>query len=556
MTAGHGQLAELGRSPWAGVLLALAVATAIVVPIEFGDAPQDDAYISYTYARNFARGHGLVYNAGEPAVEGYTNFLWTVGIGWGMRLGVDPERAVPWAGLLFTVATVFATFALARRLGSTAWFAALAALLFASRPTITVHAMGGMETPLFGLLVLLGLYWRLGETRGTRTDWASSVALALAALTRPEGVLVYVLLELGELLWLLREHAAKRAELGPAIRQALRRAVPFALIVSIHLTWRHATYGGWVPNTFYAKVSPGLATWSDGLRYVGSGLLFFGPLFLAAPYFMRSAPRFVRSVRLCLWLSTLYTAYVVYVGGDYIPSFRFLWPVMPIWSALAATAAARLVEPREAGPWRGLWPQRTFTAAGVSVAFLALTIGHAWHEYVGGHRWVGMHERHRALIAGGKMLKKVLPGDAWIAVTAAGRIPYFAERRTLDMMGLSDAHIARAAAMTEASEVAGHLKGDGKYVLDQKPDAILFLRLVVRGAPLATSPIWPQIAKQAAFGVSESQITDDERFYTEYRLCSLPVGDGKTWLNLFVRESVFAKDPPQGLIVAQPEPGP
>src|SRR5260221_4689119 len=37
---------------------------------------QDDAYVSFRYARNFVRGDGLVYNVGEP-VEGYTNFLWT-----------------------------------------------------------------------------------------------------------------------------------------------------------------------------------------------------------------------------------------------------------------------------------------------------------------------------------------------------------------------------------------------------------------------------------------------------------------------------------------------
>ena len=38
----------------------------------------DDAMISMTYARNLAAGNGLVWMAGEPAVEGYTNFLWTV----------------------------------------------------------------------------------------------------------------------------------------------------------------------------------------------------------------------------------------------------------------------------------------------------------------------------------------------------------------------------------------------------------------------------------------------------------------------------------------------
>src|SRR3954451_17576474 len=38
----------------------------------------DDAMISMQYARNLAQGNGLVWNAHQPAVEGYTNFLWTI----------------------------------------------------------------------------------------------------------------------------------------------------------------------------------------------------------------------------------------------------------------------------------------------------------------------------------------------------------------------------------------------------------------------------------------------------------------------------------------------
>jgi hypothetical protein len=38
---------------------------------------QDDAYVSFRYAKHLVEGHGLVYNIGER-VEGYTNFLWTL----------------------------------------------------------------------------------------------------------------------------------------------------------------------------------------------------------------------------------------------------------------------------------------------------------------------------------------------------------------------------------------------------------------------------------------------------------------------------------------------
>jgi len=217
------------------------------------------------------------------------------------------------------------------------------------------------------------------------------------------------------------------------------------------------------------------------LKYVLQGLLFFGPLFFL-PYFTgprESAFRYGRF--LCLWVSSAFLAYVVYVGGDYIPSFRFLWPIVPLWCALAAASLSSLAA-RAARPAR--------VSAIASMLFLAMIIGFTSWEYARGHRWTGMHERHKQLVTAGRELNHLLPKDAWIAVTNAGRLPYFAERRTLDMMGLSDAHIARTKVLDKFGLVPGHLKGDGGYILDRAPELIIFLRLAVSKAPLARDPEW------------------------------------------------------------------
>ena len=50
----------------------------------------DDAYISFVYSRNFAEHGELTFNLGD-AVEGYTNFSWTVLLGLVMKLGIAPE---------------------------------------------------------------------------------------------------------------------------------------------------------------------------------------------------------------------------------------------------------------------------------------------------------------------------------------------------------------------------------------------------------------------------------------------------------------------------------
>src|SRR5439155_1209101 len=63
----------------------------------------DDAFISFRYARNFAHGHGLVFNPGFERVEGYSNFLWVVVLAGLDRLGLEPPRAsllLSWASTL------------------------------------------------------------------------------------------------------------------------------------------------------------------------------------------------------------------------------------------------------------------------------------------------------------------------------------------------------------------------------------------------------------------------------------------------------------------------
>src|SRR5206468_2965600 len=52
----------------------------------------DDALISMRFARNLAAGHGLVWNAGQAPVEGYTNFLWTVWMAVLHVISASPEQ--------------------------------------------------------------------------------------------------------------------------------------------------------------------------------------------------------------------------------------------------------------------------------------------------------------------------------------------------------------------------------------------------------------------------------------------------------------------------------
>src|SRR5262245_4613068 len=72
----------------------LVVALAIVVIFERnvrrGWFLNDDAFITFRYARNLVDGHGLVFNPGER-VEGYTEFLFALLMAGGIALGMAPE---------------------------------------------------------------------------------------------------------------------------------------------------------------------------------------------------------------------------------------------------------------------------------------------------------------------------------------------------------------------------------------------------------------------------------------------------------------------------------
>ncbi|MBI3872388.1 MAG: hypothetical protein HY304_04850, partial [candidate division Zixibacteria bacterium] len=75
---------------------------------------QDDAYISYRYARNALDGQGLVFNTGER-VEGYTNFLWVIWLIAAGRLGVGFDLAAKVLGILSAAGMIVLAALLCRR---------------------------------------------------------------------------------------------------------------------------------------------------------------------------------------------------------------------------------------------------------------------------------------------------------------------------------------------------------------------------------------------------------------------------------------------------------
>lgn len=288
----------------------------------------DDAFISFRYVRNLVEGNGLVFNRVE-AVEGYTNFLWVLELGLLWKIfGITPGPASIVLSALCTVAVLALVYLDTAKDTSgkrRTTLAVMALALLLTSMTFAIWTTSGLETRQFTALTVAAVM-AAGSYR--RWQWAapvSSTLAGLAALTRPEGMLVGVLCI--AFVW---ADAFWRRELSLA--RAWKSALPFGGIVGSHFLFRFFYYGQWLPNTYYAKhVRP----WYDaGFDYflcagIETGAYLLLPLAFAGAW-QRYQHRQDRSGVLYLTLVMAHVAYLMRVGGDHF-EFRpldFYWPLL------------------------------------------------------------------------------------------------------------------------------------------------------------------------------------------------------------------------------------
>jgi len=453
------------------VAVAVALVAGFAVQVHRYAFIGDDAFISFRYARNLVDGFGLVWNAGE-AVEGYTNFLWVLAMAAGMRVGIEPERL----SIALGVASGFAVLAAVvwRNVGRYGWrqpLIWLAPAALVSSRSFTGWSTGGLETQLFTCTVFLALGLLCRERdRDDRTPWRSSLLFALAALIRPEGVL-FAAVAGGCLL--VDALGSRRG-----LRACMVFALPLLVVVGGHLLWRHAYYGYWLPNTWYAKVH-GL-WWDQSARYFGHffsdyRLHWFLP-FALVPAILRR-----RFEDHCLLVSACaYCGYVVYVGGDRF-EFRFLVVVLPILDVLIADGlivAWRAVS----GDSKSGRRAAAFGVAAVAAALLLTTLAGSrrpeaarTRDSIASLGTIRAYAEQR--IGEGRKLREaidrgVLPSDLKVAVTGAGALPYYTMWPMVDIYGLNDVTIAHQRVRTrskighEQQPPPGYLLERGVVVVD------------------------------------------------------------------------------------------
>ncbi len=332
-------------------LLATTVAGALALSFEC-----DDAYINYRYVANAHAGLGMVWNPPPfRPVEGYTSPLWicTLWATWSL-FGAEPPAAANVLSILFGVgqfALIAAVaFGLRRRDGARAGDVvaiAVVACVVAQR-TFLQWMTSGFETAMLNLYVVgwVLLAFRARERRDTRWLFFWSTLSALAALTRPDGLVTV---------------GATAVAALPALATRRIRSVAVGLsplaIVAVHFLWRRSFYGEWLPNTYYAKV---VAPWPEaGIPYFGcflfeTGLWLWFPVALV--WLLRDLVLHRRTL-VATWFDRVPAVaavgvlafhvgyYSLVVGGDHF-EYRVLSQLVPLaWLSLAAMAVQLLGRP-------------------------------------------------------------------------------------------------------------------------------------------------------------------------------------------------------------------
>jgi arabinofuranosyltransferase len=496
----------------------------------------DDAFISFRYAANLAEGHGIVWNIGDR-VEGYTNFGWILALALGIKLGLEPVMSSQVLGFLASAET-FALLPLVaahlRPVRTTDWWLIVigASAALALNTGFSVWTFAGLETTACAFFVTAGIALHLWEEKDDRRPFWSSLVFVAAAMLRPDMVVIWAVTVFFKTLRLVSRGWRSRLA-GFALWVAL-----FVGLYGGYWLWRWSYYGYFFPNTYYLRNDRSWDLINRGWHYAWSFITVYWMwlVLVALVSVWTERHQAERPARYLLAVVLAWAGYVVYSGGDWMPYYRFFVPILPIAYLLVMCGTAdlvRLLTPRLIPQSLGLV---TVGIVAFGVAFVTIrpydssvakqTEASATEFLPGGVD----QKTDRAI---GSWFKGSLPADYTLALIAAGAIPYYAQLRAIDLLGVNDEHIAHLD-LPLGRGPAGHEKQDGGYVISRSPEVIW---LAQSFEPMARSTPEDYLPpKDTDWFPVKTAITQNRYVWLLYRPVAIRFHEGL--LNLLVRQDV------------------
>jgi len=229
----------------------------------------------------------------------------------------------------------------------------------------------------------------------------------------------------------------------------------------------------------------------------------------------------------------LYLIYVIMIGGDRVfPYFRFFMVILPNLYLLIGWGTELIWEictKKNNGVWVGGAVISIILVTILVISVRASVSGEYWERV----KYNSTLHEDWALI--GKWLKEQYPPDTWTAMWRVGMIPYYSGLPTIDMLGLTDRHIAGCPSKGYEN-LPGHEKHDFAYVLNRKPVIILYWDILFDEAP---ETLGFHSVKHSMIGFQELARPEvRKQFEREYTFRIAPV-EGK-YLGYFIRNDLIS----------------
>lgn len=391
--------------------------------------PWDELFVNLKHSYNLAHHSRFSFNLAKN-VEGTVDFLPLFLVGLLGKIGFPLLETL----FLFCLAGGWACVEIGVRILrqwqiplSPAWTYPML-LLF---PPLYLNCSHGFSTSIFTALILVSIYWREKNPRSA----AGWLCLSLVPLTRAEGIWLVILVGA----WNFYSQRTWRS-LIPGFLSAL----PFAL-----LSWGRLIYfGSAVPVPIQYKATLGsLFYLLMGLRNLLADLTgSFSLLFLASILLFGIPPRLKKSAGATLVLLILFILPYYSSGGDWFPAAwgRYLFPLAFFSLLMCIGAAAENPDKRKFGilflialPFWGL-PFSSLDRIQEDLFYPRRVLARLSLKKQGRGNY-----RMQYLSQLGTHLKRTTPSSITIASSEIATVMYFAERDTLDLLGVANPEIAR-----------------------------------------------------------------------------------------------------------------
>jgi len=238
----------------------------------------DDAFISFRYSEHLANGKGLDWNFENDKYknQGYSNFLWVILISLFIKY-IDPI----FLARLFSVLAGIGTFVTLNGinkyilLDEIKKYSSFFSIILACIPNFAIWTMGGLETIFFTFLIITGLYFWIKKNTTTSHNYVAQIFFSLAALTRLEGIIIFLTILFLQLIILMTDFKKFKN-----FKILITKSFIFFISIGIYFLFCYLYYNQFLPNSFYAKYSTGITLIRiNNIIYVLGFIYFFIVLF-------------------------------------------------------------------------------------------------------------------------------------------------------------------------------------------------------------------------------------------------------------------------------------